>query len=553
MGGSLVAALARVAAGYLLGAGNYASARHVLDWGLRHAPDDPELHALRGQCCLRTAALLGPRRLPDAIGFLEEAESAYGRAVAARPQDWELHRQRGLTLLRLAWARESREPGSPQGDLLRQAVGEMTAVLEAQPRRADVRHERGMAWASLRVGVPDAEAEGALRHALEDLDVSLRMRPHAHETQFHRAELSLELARLHRRAGRRAAEKAAAAAALDGCARLLQARPGWEPALLLRALAAAALARLGEDPADLTDLAISSASAVLEQDPRHARALLVRAEARVITACRLALQSDARAGLVWRQALADLESASDAVGLRGREDVGALRAGARGEWGLAQRRAGALDGARDAWIRALEDFDRAVDDDPVDADRLTGRARVQAGLADLASRPDEGAERRRRAFEDLEQAAAIRPGDPNLLALRAALVASPGALPEEVGAALREVDAALEGAPEHAALHESRRRLLLRLAMEAPSAEERARHLAAALGECERAVREEPGDPQAHYDHARALFLGGRPAEAYAALEQAIRAAPGLRHTARRDPVWAPVADADGFRHLVER
>jgi tetratricopeptide (TPR) repeat protein len=553
MGGSLVAALARVAAGYLLGAGNYASARRVLDWGLRYAPDDPDLNALRGQCCLRTAALLGPRRLPDAIAFLEEADSALERAIAARPRDWELHRQQGLTLLRLAWAREAREPGSPQRDLLRQAVDAMSVVLEAQPRRADVLHERGMAWASLRVGAPEGEAEAALGRALEDLDSSLRMRPHAYETQFHRAELSLELARLHRRAGRRGAEKAAASAALDGSAHLLRARPGWEPVLLLRALAATALARLGEDPLGLTDLAISSASAVLEQDPRHARALLVRAEARVITACHLALQSDVRAGLVWRQALADLESASDAVGLRGREDVGALRAGARGEWGLAQHRAGAIDGARDAWIRALEDFDRAVDDDPVDADRLTGRARVLAGLADLAPRPDERAERRRRAFDDLDQAAAIRPGDTNLLALRASLVAAPGALPEELAAALKEVEGALEATPEHAALHEARRRLLLLLAMEAPPGPQRALAIAAALLECDRAVREEPADPQAHYDQARALFLGGRPAEAYAALEQAIRAAPGLRHTARQDPVWAPVADAEGFRQLVER
>jgi tetratricopeptide (TPR) repeat protein len=496
---------------------------------------------------------MGPRRLGDAVALLEEADAAYAQAVAARPREWELHRQRGLTLLRLAWAGEAQEPGSSREELLRAAVAEMSAVLAAQPRRADVLHERGMAHASLRVGRPDAEAEQALQLALADLDASLRLRPHAHETVFHRAELCLELARLHRRAGRRAAEKAAAAAALEGCAVLLRARPGWEPALLLRALAATALARLGEDPASHTDLAISSASAVLEHDPRHARALLVRAEARVIAACRLALESDARAGLVWRQALADLESASDAVGLRGREDVGALRAGARGEWGMAQWRAGALDGARDAWMRALQDFDRAVDDDPADADRLTGRARVQAGLAELAARPEERAERRRRACEDLAQAALLRPGDPTLIALRASLLAAPGAAPDGAPGALAEVEEALGRAPDHPGLRAARRRLLLSLVQEAPPGEERARLLAAALAECERALREEPGDPEAHYDHARALFLGGRPAEAYAALEQAIRHAPGLRHTARHDPVWAPVAGAEGFRQLVER
>ncbi len=551
--GGLLALLARAGAGYLLGAGHVAGARRLTLWGLRHAPDDPELCALRGQVCLRAAAMYGSRRLDDAIACLEEADAAYGKAIVRRARAWELHRERGLALLRLAWALGASEPETRHPEILRRAVAEMTTVIEAQPRRAEVLHERGMAHATLRMGAPDAEAERWLLLAVADLEASLRLRPHAHETLFHRGELHLELARLHRRQGKRGPEAAAARAALEDAQRLLRAKPGLEPALLLRSMAAAVLARLGQDPAGHADLAISSAATVLEQNPRHTRALLVRAEARVIAACNLALQADARASLVWRQALADLDSASDAVGLRGREDVGALRAGARGEWAMAQRRAGALDAAREAWLRSLEDFERAVDDDPADADRLIGRARAQAGLAELATRPDERAARRARAAEDLAQATAIRPDDLNLLVLRADLAAAPeGTDPGDARSMLEEVDRALGSAPDHEGLRAARRRLLLRVAALRPPGEDRAACVAAAMAECERAVRDAPADALAHYDHARALFLGGRPAEAYAALEQAVRKAPGLRHTARHDPIWAPVAHADGFRQLVE-
>jgi len=379
---------------------------------------------------------------------------------------------------------------------------------------------------------------------------------YAPEAVFHRAEIAGELARTHRRAGRRAAEARCYHRTLDDCERALQQRPGWAAALLVRSMAATGLARLGDDPPRHTDLAIGSAGRVLERDPRNVQAILVRADARVTAACHLAAESDARAALVWRQAVADLESAVDAVGLRGREEVIAVRAGARGEWAGTQRRVGALDAARDAWVRALEDYERAVDDDPADADRLAGRGRVLAALAELAlldGRGDEAAERRRRAFDDFGQALALRPADPNLVAARAELLAGPASSSGEARAALAELEGVLPATPDHEGARLARRHVLLRLACVAAPGEERTRWLAAALADCELALRVRPEDAGAHYDHARALFLTGQPKEAYAALEQALGRAPGLRHTARRDPVWAPVAEAEGFRRLVER
>jgi tetratricopeptide (TPR) repeat protein len=547
--------LVRTAAAYLLAAGQLTAARHLTGWAVRQAPSSAELWALRGQVLLRTAAVLSPRRPEDVAAALEEAEAAYARALQLRP-DWpEVRRQRGLVLLRLAWTLAEGSAGAeaPRTDLLKDSVAEFTRVLQAHPRRADVLHERAMAQATLRIGLSGAEALACLQQALEDLDRSLQLRPHAPETLLHRAEVCSELARLYRRAGRRTLEVVHRRRSLEDGARALRLRPDWEPVLLLRCMDTAALVRLGEDPGRGIDEALGVLSRMLERSPRHAQALLVRADVRVAAACQFAARGDARASLVWRQALTDLEAAMDAVGLRGREDVVAVRAAARAEWAEALQRAGDLDGARDAWQRALDDYDRAVDDDPADAERLAGRARVHAALAELVPRAEEAEAHRRRALEDFAQALALRPGDPVLLAARAEVLCAPGTAAADLRAALEEVEAALAASPEHGPLRAARRRLLLALvgSRAATGPEERAGWVARALADCEWALHEDPGDAGAHYDHARALFCADRPAESYAALEQALRKWPGLRHTARRDPVWSPVAEAEGFRRLV--
>lgn len=544
----------RALTGYLLGARQLVTARHLVDWGLRNAAGSADLWALRGQIFLRTAGAVTHARQSDLVALLEEAEAAYTRAEELRPDQLEVVHERGLTLLRLGWALTGRGTGAPRPDLLTAAVAEFTRVLEAHPRRAEVYHERAMAHATLRSGLPDRDGLGWLEKAAADLDASLRLRPHSPEALFHRAEVCSEIGRLHRRAGRRAAEAEYRRRSLEDCSRALELRRHWEAPMLLRAMESAALTRLGQQPALRTDEAISDLGRILEREPRNAQAILVRADVRVATASHFARQGDARGTMVWRQALTDLEAAMDAVGLRGREDVVAVRAAARAEWAEGLRHAGDLDGARDAFQRSLDDYERAVDDDPADIERLAGRARTFAGLAELTVREDLAAERRIRAVEDLDQALALRPGDPQLIAARAEFRTRRGTAPEQIRAALAEVDEALALAPEHESLRGARRRLLVVLAGDSGGgleAEERLEWLAAALTECESALRRNPEDAQAHYDQARVLFLAGRPAEAYAALEQALGKEPGLRHIARRDPVWEPVAQAEGFRRLV--
>ena len=560
---SLLAMAIRAVTGYLLGAGQLVSARRLVDWGLRQAAGSAELWALRGHIFLRTAGAMTQGRQSDLVALLEEAEAAYTRAEELQPDVPEVHHERGLTLLRLSWALGGQGGGPPRPDLLEAAVAEFTRVIDRHPRRAEVYHERAMAHATLRAGLPDREGAGWLEKAARDLDTSLRLRPHSPEALFHRAEICSELGRLYRRLGRRVEEAQYRNRSLADCTAALELRPKWEAPILLRAMESAALTRLGEQPILRTDEAIGTLGRILERDPRNAQAILVRADVRVAAASHFATHGDARGQLVWRQALTDLEAAMDAVGLRGREEVVAVRAAARAEWADALRRAGDLDGGRDAFQRALDDFERAVDDDPADADRLAGRARTLAGLAELTVRADIAAERRGRALEDVQQALALRPGEPGLTALRAELCGQPGQR-EATRGALAEVDEALAHYPEHHALHTARRRLLVALAADCgggseagdpaaghPETAERLEWLAAALAECDAALRRNPEDPRAHYDQARALFLAGRPAEAYAALEQALGKEPGLRHTARQDPVWGPVAQAEGFRRLV--
>ena len=546
----LLVLLIRTLTGYLLAAGQVLSARHTVEWGLRLAPASADLWSLRGRILLRLTAG-GTRWRGDAAQLLEEARTAYARAADLRPRDPEIWREHGLVLQNLAWVLAVRGGGTPRPDLLGAAAAEYTRVLDVQPRRAEVLHERAMTRAGLRAGLPDAEALGWLEAALADLDRSLDLRPHAPEVALHRAEVRSDLAGIHHRAGRKALEVDLRRAGLEDCARALRLRPGWQPLLLRQGREATALAAMGDDPAKNGDLAIAATTTVLREQPRHLQALIARSQARVAAACRLCVQGDARAALVWRQALTDLDAALEAAGLRGREEIIALRGGALAQWAEAQDRAGDGVAAREAWQAAVEAFDQAVDDDPADARRLAGRAAALACLADRAEPVEQAVQLRRRAVLDFGQALALRPDDAAALAGRAMARCGPVATAAEARQALGEADHALTLYPEHAGVRGARRHCLLALIVALPSGPERGDVLATTLGECALGLAAAPTDPLAHYDHARVLFLSGRAAEAYRALEQAIHLAPGLRLTARRDPVWGPVAAGAGFRRLI--
>lgn len=546
----LIVFLCRTAAGYLLGAGQYLYARRVAEWGLHLTPDSAELWALRGRILLHTAAV-GPRGRVDPAPLLEEARAAYARALELQPDAPEVRREHGLTLQNLAWVLAVGGGGGVRADLLTEAAAEYSRVLEQQPRRADVWHERAMARAGLRADRPEAEARDWLEAARADLDRSLELRPHAVEVVLHRAELLSDLAAIHARAGRRAEAVQLHRGALEDAARALRLRPDWPPLLLRQALEAAALARLGDDPQGRTDLAIAAAGGVLRQQPRTVPGLLARADARVTAACRLCARGDARAAMVWRQALTDLDAAADTAGVRGRELILALRAAARAEWAAAQDRSGETGAALHIWEEALAEFERAVDDDPAEVRRLAGRAEVLARLAERAADPARAAGLRTRALEDYDQILARVGDDPEARAGRLELRCRPGAPEGELRAAVQEAEGALDLHPEHERLRTARRRALIALAATLGQGPERDGLLGGAARECARSLAAGSEDPLAHYDHARILFLRGEAVAAYAALEQALHLAPGLRETARRDPVWGPVAEGAGFRRLV--
>jgi len=546
----LLAFLSRTLAGYLLGAGQVIPARRTAEWGLRYVPGSADLWALRGRILLHAVAV-GPRRRGDAAELLEEARAAYARALELRPDDSELRREHGLVLQNLAWVLALSTDGRARPDLLVTAAGEYTRVLERQPRRADVLHERAMARAGMRAGLADAEARGWLDAARADLDRSLELRPHAAEVVLHRAEVLADLAGIHARAGRRAEELQLRRAALADCTRALKLRPGWPPLLLRQAMEATALARLGDDPLERTDLAIAAAAAVLRDHPRQVPAMLARADARVAAACRLCARGDARAAMVWRQAATDIDAAADTAGVRGREEILALRASARAEWAEAQDRAGDGRVAVAAWEESLAEYDRAVDDDPTEVRRLTGRAQVLSRLADRTADPDRTAQFRRRALEDFGQVLALHADDAAALAGRVDVRCRLGAEEAELRAAVDEAERAHGLHPEHGQVRTALRRALIALAAALGDGTEREGTLSAAERECAQALASDADDPAVHYDHARILFLRGQAAAAYAALEQAIHLAPGMRDTARRDPIWAPVAGGAGFRRLV--
>lgn len=546
----LVAFLSRTLAGYLLGAGQFLPARRTVEWGLRSVPDSPDLWALRGRILLHAAAL-GQRRRRDAAELLEEARTAYARSLELRADDPEVRREHGLVLQNLAWALGAGAGARVRPDLLLSAAAEYTRVLERQPRRADVLHERAMARAGMRADLPDGEARGWLDAAREDLDRSIELRPHAAEVVLHRAEVLADLAGLHARAGRRSEELQLRRLSLADCTRALRLRPDWPPLLLRQALEATSLARLGDDPQAHADLAIAAAGAVLREHPRQVPALLARADARVAAACRLCARGDARGSMVWRQAVTDLDAAADTAGLRGREVIEALRASARAEWAEAQDRAGDGPGAVAAWGEALAEYDRAVDDDPAEVRRLTGRAQVLCRLAERDADPEGAARLRRRALEDFGQALALQADDALALAGRVDALCRPGADAAELRAAVGEAEHACTLHPDHDRVRAARRQALIALAAAVAGGPEQDDVLDAAGRECARALAAYADDPAVHYDHARILFLRGQAAAAYAALEQAIHLAPGMRDTARRDPVWAPVADGAGFRRLV--
>ena len=542
----------RTVSAYLLGAGQALLARRFVEWGLHQAPGSAQLWALRGRILLRAAAARPGDRGPGGVlATLEEARTAYARAEELDPGDPELWREHALVLQNLAWALAAQQGARPRPDLLEAAAAQYGRVLAAQPRRAEVLHERAMTHVGMRAALDDKEAQPWLEAALADLDRSLELRPHAPEACLHRAEVRGDLATIAHRAGTPAVEARLRQQALADCAGALRLRPSWAPPLLRQAMEATALARLGDNPADRADLAIAGATAVLQAQPRNLAALVARADARVVAACRLAQQGDARGALVWRQALADLDSAIDTAGWRGREDVLALRGEARGEWAEALERAGDVSGALQAWGEALADLERAVDDDPASARRLLARARALAALARLQDGEATAQTRRGRAVEDCSQVLAVRPDHPAALVARALARCGPQSPAEEGRAALADAERVLTLHPGHRGGLAARRRALVTVALALPAGEERTAALNEATAACALALASDAQDAAAHYDQARVLFLSGRVAAAYAALEQAVHLAPGTRQVARRDPVWTPVVDGAGFRRLV--
>ncbi len=533
----------RTLAGYLAAAGQFDPAIRLLDWTVRRWPRQADAWALRGQIFLRWAS--GPRAGRAVPHLLEAAAEAYGRAEELRPDLLEARRERGLSLLRLAWL-SAKGDGSPDPRaLLETAIGEYAQVLRAQPRRADVHHERAMARAALRPWVPPAQGQGLLEAALADLDESIRLRPHAGEAIFHRAEVSAELARLYHARGRWRDEQRLRRQCVEDHRRVRQMRPDWLLPLLLQAMEQTALAKLGDDAGERLRQAIDNASSILAREPRNAQAALVRADARLAAACRFADQGDERARLVWKQAEADFQSAIAMVGLRNREEVQAAFAQAQATWAEALHHTGAPGEGLQLWREALDGLDRAVDDDPRDTHRLLARADV---LVHLATHAADGADLRlQQALADLQTVLESEPESPRALALRAL-----GRLGEggDAQAVLADVRQARRLAPEDQRILAAERKILLRLA---PAAEgdTRAALLHHVLANCTEALGLRADDARVHLDQARALHLAGRAQGAYAALEQALRLAPALRHEVRKDPVWADVSHGDGFKRLV--
>lgn len=546
----LVVFVTRTLSGYLWEAHQVLGARRAVEWGLRHEPDSAELWALRGRVLLHTAQL-GRTRPQDTIQLLEEARVSFVRALERRPSDTEARREHGLALQNLAWLLGGSQHGVPPRDLLLTAVQEYSAVLERQPRRADVLHARATAQVGLCPGQSDAEALDHLRAARADLDRSLTLRPHASEVVLHRAEVLGTMAGIHEHLGERATAMELRRAALADCAWALRLHPRWVPALLHQAIEAAALALVGDDPESNTDLAITAATEVLRVQARHVPATLVRAQARTTAACRFAVQSDARAPLVWQQALGDFDAATEATNVRDHEEIVALRAQARVEWAEALERSGNSAEAHAALEQALVEYDQAVDDDPASIARLLGRAHVLNRLAERDDNPQHRALFRQRALDDFAQVLSHHPDHPAALAGRIQSLCSGDADRETAATARALAEQAYTAHPNEPLLRTARRRALVTFAVVSPPGPERELALAAAERECGAALEADPTSAEVHYDHARILFLQGQVTQAYAALEQAIHLAPGLRAIARRDPVWAPVAEASGFQELV--
>ncbi len=533
----------RTLAAYLAAAGQFALAHRLLEWGVRTWPGQADLWMAHGQILLRWAS--GPKAGRATADLLDAAADAYRHAEGLRPGLIEARRERGLALLRLAWLAGRPGGASPAPALLRDAVAEYDRVLEAHPRRADVRHERAMARAALRPWVPTAEGAGLLEQALEDLDASVRLRPHAGEAIFHRAEVSTELARIYHARGRRTDELRLRLQGVADLGRVRRLRPDWSLPLLLQAVEDTALARLGDAPRERLRSAIDNASTVLSAEPRNAQAALVRADARLAAACTFGISGDQRAGLVWKQAEADFQSAMAVVGLRNREEVLAGYAQAQAAWAEVLFRGGATAQAIELWHEALEGMERAVDDDPQDRERLLTRAGI---LLALAEREEQGAEeRRQRALADAETVLETDPESAWALALRALARIEDPASTDSVLADARQ---ARGRAPEDDRILAAERRVFLAAAQRA-SGDRRAELLHAVLENCAAALAVRRDDATAHLDQARALHLAGRATAAYAALEQALRLAPTLRNEARSDPVWTDVRHGEGFRRLI--
>ncbi len=541
------ARIVRAAAAYLFATGHVNAARRWVEWGLEQAPDDGELWRLRGALLLQAAGDAAiARAAREADTWIADAHAAYTKAESLCPDTAEIWREHALVLQNLARTLPEPIDHEARTALLQQAVERYDRVVAAQPRRAEVLHERALALAALHEAMPAPQAIAGLRRSLEDLDRSLELRPHAPDTVQHRAQIASTLAFLHQKAGQRAAEIRLRRLCLSDCARVLRSRPGWHAPLLLRAVEATRLARLGDTPAERTDEAIAAASEVLADQPRHVAAALVRADARVAAACALRTHNDARASMVWRQALADLATAEAAAAIREVEVVAATRAGSWVEWGDALEGAGERQAAVDAWREGLAMYDRVVDDDPADTARLVGRGGTHLRLAEVGVSGHLNA-----ALEDFGQALTHQPADSGILSglSEAQCLAATDA--QGLAQALASAARALETAPEHPAARAAKRHALLAAALQGDHPDPDV--LEAALRECRWAVGGRPDDPRARYDLACALFLSGQTVEAHTALEQALTAAPGLRRRAAQDPVWQPVVGEDGFRRLLQQ
>ena len=540
------AGLIRAAADYLFATGHLDAARRWVEWGLEQAPDDGELWRLRGALLLQAAgAAASAHAQRDADTCIADAHAAYAKAESLCLDDAEIWREHALVLQNLARTLPEPSDAEERAAILRQAVERYDRVVAAQPRRADVLHERALALAALHEETPAHEAVAGLQRSLEDLDRSLELRPHAPDAVQHRAQIASALASLHQRSGRRAAEIRLRRLCLSDCARALRDRPGWQAPLLLRAVEATRLARLGDTPAERTDEAIAAASEVLADQPRNVAAALIRADARVAAACALRARNDARASLVWRQALADLATAEAAAGIREVEVVATTRASAWVEWGDVLERAGERQAAVDAWGQALAMYDRVVDDDPTDTSRLFGRAGTHLRLSEIGE-----TDHLPKALDDFDQARTQAPNNPAILAGLAEAQRLAATDAEGLAQALASAAQALNAAPDHPAARAARRHSLLAAALQGEHPDPDV--LESALQECRWAVGGRPDDPRARYDLACALFLSGRTVEAHTALEHALTAAPGLRRRAAQDPVWQPVVSEDGFRRLLE-